>query len=188
MKKIALLLAVGILLSGVSAFAACSSSQDVTITVTIGAAPCITIDNNTWAIGSISAGTTAYMMDTYAGGITLSNTSTSGCSLQIYMQATTVPGPWTIANTQGSEQFSVWATIQTTAPAKTAAGYGMAGNHDIKAAWTAATGVVYAGADQNGSAVAYNTTRTIWLAFGAPTLSAETTVQTIVVRLSCNSL
>ena len=174
MKKLMLLAVIGLLFCAANAFAACTTEQCVTITVTIGQCAAISIDSTTWTGISINAGETSVI----ATGINVTNIG-SGIPVQLAMRATNAScagsETWTLNGTAGTETYALWAQFNTDPPAGDSwnqANMALTNSNQVS------TGEKFAG-DETGVNVPFNNSRKLWLQLYAPIATAQTSQQTI---------
>jgi hypothetical protein len=154
-----------------------ADTADITVTVTIQNLS-LSLSSNTWAIGTIAAGSTAQM--TEANDITVSN---DGNVDEDFTLKLTNPSAWTAAAAAGAD---VYALSGLFCAGGDAPGGGDFGADDVLTTTTqTSTAAVfgYAGGSDDGVSVGAGSSVDLWLEFAAPTSSTDFTEQTITVTV-----
>ena len=166
MAVLALTLAV---LWGSAAYAANPATIDVTVTIQ---------NLSVTATGPIAFGVVV------ASSTTVSTDSAhvvnDGNVAETYDIKLTDPGSWTaVAGAPGSEEYRLSAQFNSAEP--TAVSF--AADHDLATTDQTSSATIFAG-DQTGLSVAASAARYLWFKFEAPTSTAVTAEQTIVVTVT----
>jgi hypothetical protein len=111
---------------------------------------------------------------------TASTVTNDGNVAETYDLKLTDPGGWTaVVAAPGAEEYCLSAQFNSTEP--TAVSFD--GDHDLSTSDQTSSATIFAG-DETGLSVAASATRSLWLKFEAPTSTAVTSEQTIVVTVT----
>jgi len=176
LKLTAAIFLVGLFLMPVS-LAGAASSDSVTVKVTITPSISVDITETELQLGSVSAGGTKVS----GAGVTVTNTG-SGVN-ETYSLSLTNPTGWTaVQDTAAAEKYILDAAFSSAVAGITWDNTKQA----LSTTPTLCTSTKFAG-DQNGVAVPYNTPKTLWFQFKAPTATATTIEQGIVVTVTAQA-
>lgn len=158
-----------------SAYAA--PTADISVTVTIQNLS-LALSSNTWAIGTVTAGSTIQM--TEAEDITVTN---DGNVDEDFTLMLTNPASWTAGATAGANVYVLSGILCGAADAPASGDFG-ADDVMTTATQTSTAAIFgYATGSADGVAVAPSTSVDLWIEFGAPTSSTDFTEQTITVTV-----
>lgn len=152
------------------------AANPATINVTV------TIQNlSVSATGPIAFGTvTASSTTVNSSASTVTN---DGNVTETYDIKLTDPASWTAtASAPGSETYRLSAQFNSTEP--TSGSFGA--DHDLTTTDQTCSGTIFAGG-QTGLSVAASATRSLWFKFEAPTSTAVTSEQTIVITVTASA-
>ncbi|MEW5700669.1 MAG: hypothetical protein AB1792_00335 [Candidatus Zixiibacteriota bacterium] len=132
------------------------------------------------ATGPIAFGTVLASSETVSGSA--STVTNDGNVTETYSLSLANPGGWTAvqAAPSGAEEFALLAQFNSSGPTAVSFTYA---NHALSTSSTPSSGTKFAG-NQTGLSVAVSGTRSLWFRFNAPTSTAVTTQQTIVVTVT----
>lgn len=170
-------LLVTILVCSLISQAEAAQADTVAVKVTVTPSISVSITEDTLLLGSIAAGQTTLS----ATGVTVTNNG-SGVN-ETYSLSLADPSGWTASQTAaGVETYVLNAAFD-------ADGAGISwsnANHALSTGVTPCTASKFAG-DQTGVSVPYNTTKTLWFQFKAPTATSVGTEQSIAVTVTAQA-
>jgi hypothetical protein len=153
-----------------SSVAQAATTADINVTVTVTSV-------SVTATGSYAFGTVSASSSTVSGtAITVTN---NGNVAETFSLKLTDPVGWTaVITAPGSEEYRLSAMFNSDN-----AGTFVPANHALTTSSVASDGTQFAG-DETGASVAAADTRSLWLKFEAPSGTAVTSQQTIVVTVT----
>ncbi|MFH1777382.1 MAG: hypothetical protein ABH952_07490 [Candidatus Omnitrophota bacterium] len=175
MKQFRISFLVVVLFLGLTAIVQAAETDTVAVKVTISASLSVDITETEIDLGDVNVGTTTQS----ASGVTITNDG-SGIN-ETYSLNLTNPSGWTAAAAAGAETYVLNAAFDSDG----AITWDTA-NHALTTALVASSGTQFAD-DQTGLSVPYNETRTLWFQFLAPTVTSETSEQTITVTITAQA-
>lgn len=168
-------LLVAMLVCSLISQAEAASSDTVAVKVTVTPSISVSITEDTLLLGSVAAGGT----EVSTSAVTVINDG-SGVNETYSLSLANPVGTWTASqDAPGVETYVLNAAFD-------ADGTGISwsnANHALSTGVTACTASKFAG-DQTGVSVPYNTTKTLWFQFKAPTATTVNTEQSIVITVT----
>jgi hypothetical protein len=159
-----------VMLVSTTAQAALSATINVTVTIQ---------NLSVSATGPIAFGTVTAASSTVSTDF--STVTNDGNVTETYSLNLTDPASWTsVTAAPGAEEYALLATFNSVAPVVGDFSYA---NHALTTAPVSCSGTQFAG-DETGLSLAAGTITTLWLRFDAPTSTAVTTQQTIILTLT----
>ena len=154
-----------------------AETADITVTVTIQNLS-LALSSNTWAIGTVTAGSTTQM--TEADDITVTN---DGNVDEDFTLKLTNPAAWTAGAAAAADVYVLSGLFCAAADAPAGGDFGA--DDVITTSTQTSTAAIfgYAGASDDGVAVSAGTSVDLWIGFDAPTSSSDFTQQTITVTV-----
>jgi hypothetical protein len=154
-----------------------AQTADIDVTVTIQNLS-ISLSSNTWAIGTVTAGSTTQM--TEADDITVTN---DGNVDEDFTLELTDPAAWTSAAAPGADIYTMSGLYCGGGDAPGGADFGAEDVLTTATQTATATIFGYAGGSADGVSVGAGSSVDLWLEFQAPTSSSSFVEQTITVTV-----
>lgn len=157
MKKVLWITTLMLALSGITGQAMAATTDSITVTVSLVESISVTLDNNTWTIGSVALSGT----DSLA---TVTATNNGNVTIDLDIKGANGAGGWTIGATPASDVFEVAVTSPaislTTSDQTLATSVATSGTATIDMTYNAPTADTFGGGVAQGFAITVTASKT----------------------------